>query len=1118
MPGRLEIHLFGSFDARLDGLPITDFESNKVRALLAYLTAEASQEHRRQKLAALFWPDWPEATARTNLRNALSKLRKSLQEEGAQSPYLLICRETIQWNLKSDAWVDVLEFIRLAEGINSSPSDLEKAAQIQQRPFLEGFSIDGSPEFEEWYLLTCQGLQRQLMDILSRLALLDERRGELSKAIARVRRQLALEPLEESLHQQLIRLLGLNGERKAALAQFEEFRQTMRQELGVEPSAETTQLVESIRGGKLEPIRPSHLPPNNLPAPLTRFFGRQAEIALVKESLAAGRLVTLTGAGGVGKTRLSLRAAGEILNDFPNGVWFIELAALIDPKLVPQQILLTLGFHEDADNPALEILEYALRRQVILLVMDNCEHLLEKIAPLAEGLLHSCPGLKILATSRQPLGVMGEIIVRVPPLPFPSDGEVVILEKLDAYPAIALLVDRARQALPGYQVTDSNAASLALICQRLDGIPLAIELAAVQMGTLTAAEVASRLDSAFHLLVSGNLGALPRQQTLQATIDWSYNLLEDEERRLFRRLAVFAGEWDLDGAEGVCAGAGLDKTGILDRLGSLVNKSMVAALRFQGRLTRYRFLETIRQYAYQKLAEAGEIEAVQKDHLAYYLTLAEKAETGLHGPEQADWLHRSMAELENFRLALTIGLETDPRTGMRLASALWYFWERTGRNTEGESWLENYLSRPENATQDAWRAQALYRLVLLDGKNPDCEKWLRESLEIYLKLNDILEEANVHYAWGVSWMLRNENYISAKIHGEAAAEIYEELDDTGRLASALGFLSLLAMFSGDMATQISSREKSLALYRQINQPHDISIALQFLSDAVMMTGDLTRAKLLVEEAAEIDRRIEPAGFRDDLWYSYADILCWQGDYSKVKLLMEDFRNRAYRPDEAGPAHVSLLVMGRFYSLLGLMEQGIALIEQGLEFFREPGIHHRALNLQQTFMLELAYALGSLGKVGRARRLVDEFMPIFQAPYYQPTLAIVQGMIHLRSGESQQAAQFYQEGLRHAHRMGRKLQVLQALEGYAWSLEEEQQPDLAARFLGAAAEFRTRIGAREYPRDLKMYDQVIAKLKVNLGEAVYAEAWAQGQRDGFEQVVKEVLGAGTDSPQDAQDLI
>ena len=364
-------------------------------------------------------------------------------------------------------------------------------------------------------------------------------------------------------------------------------------------------------------------PKHNLPLQVNRFFGREREVAQLVERVSENRLVTLTGPGGVGKTRLSLRAAETLLPDYAAGVWLVELAALTDPALVPQQVAASLGLRDDSQRPISEILVAFLGDRQLLLVLDNCEHLLAACGRLADTLLRACPDLRLLASSREPLGISGEAVFSVPSLSFPDPEHLPPIDTLHDFVAVCLFLDRARLVLPDYQVSAENAAWVARICQRLDGIPLAIEMAAARVNVLSAERLSQRLDDAFRVLTGGSRSALPRQQTLRATIDWSYNLLRPEERRLFQRLSVFTGGCTLEAAEAVCSGDGLASALVLDGLVALVAKSMVIADRLASGQTRYHLLETVRQYAREKLRDQDRESALRARHRDYFLTFAE---------------------------------------------------------------------------------------------------------------------------------------------------------------------------------------------------------------------------------------------------------------------------------------------------------------------------------------------------------------------------------------------------------------------------------------------------------------------------------------------------------------
>ncbi len=432
--------------------------------------------------------------------------------------------------------------------------------------------------------------------------------------------------------------------------------------------------------------------PNNLPIQLSSFIGRERAIAELKGLLSTTRLLTLTGAGGSGKTRLALQMATNLLADFEHGVWWVELAALTDPTLVPQQVASSLGISEQPGRQLMDTLSDALQPKKLLLVLDNCEHLIAACAQLVETLLRSCADLRILTTSREAFTIPGETIWPVPSLGVPDAYHLPPREGLVKYEAVHLFIERAVSVLPTFRLTQENASALAQVCRRLDGLPLAIELAAARVKVLSVEQIAARLDDSYRLLAGGSRTALPRQQTLQATIDWSHHLLSEKERILFRRLSVFMGGFTLEAAEAVCAGNGIEQDEVLDLLSHLIDKSLVAVAQRSGE-ARYRLLETIRQYGQDKLQEFGEAANLRRNHCDWYVGLSERAESEILGARQGSWFDRLEVEHDNLRAALGWSLEQkEAETAARMGAAIWRFWLLRGYMSEGRRWLERALA------------------------------------------------------------------------------------------------------------------------------------------------------------------------------------------------------------------------------------------------------------------------------------------------------------------------------------------------------------------------------------------------------------------------------------------
>jgi len=486
--------------------------------------------------------------------------------------------------------------------------------------------------------------------------------------------------------------------------------------------------------------------PNNLPVQLTSFIGREHETSEVKRLLETTRLLTLTGSGGTGKTRLSLAVAGELLDQHPDGVWFVEMAPLADPALVPASVATTLGLREEASRPILESLTSYLRDKTLLLILDNCEHLIEACARLADALLRAAPQLTILASSREALGIAGETAYHVPSLDIPNPQSSIPLIELKRYAAARLFVERAAAAKAGFTLNDANAQAVVQICSRLDGIPLAIELAAARTKVFTPEQIAARLDDRFRLLTGGSRTALPRQQTLRALIDWSYGLLSESERMLLRRLSVFAGGWTLEAAETVCAGNGIEPDDVLNLLTHLVEKSLVISEEAIGE-ARYRMLETVRQYTREKLFESGEGEAMRSVHLTYFIRWAEAMIPRLRGgPEQLRWFERWEREFDNVRAALDYALASrDSDQALQLVSSSYHFWFPRGHWSEGRRLAERVLSTSDRTTPTLVLARVLWQtgfLAGLAGDNAKAKTLSEESLAISTQLGFTSEIPN----------------------------------------------------------------------------------------------------------------------------------------------------------------------------------------------------------------------------------------------------------------------------------------------------------------------------------------------------------------------------------------
>jgi non-specific serine/threonine protein kinase len=613
-----------------------------------------------------------------------------------------------------------------------------------------------------------------------------------------------------------------------------------------------TPVAAGLDRASLVPGRPA------LPVPLTRLVGRERELARVTALLAGARLLTLTGSGGVGKTRVALEVARALAASYPDGAAWADLAPLTDPALVPQALVAALGLQEARGQPLLATLLAGLRERRLLVVVDNAEHLVDAVARLVEAVLRGCPAVTVLATSREPLGVESETVWRVPSLPVPAADQA-SPDELAQVAAVALFTERTQAALPDFALSAENAAAVAEVCRRLDGIPLAIELAAARAPALGVAGLAAHLDDRFRLLTGGRRTSLRRQQTLQATIDWSHDLLTEPERILFRRLAVFAGGWAPEAAEAVCAGEGIEGGEALDLLARLVDKSLVVAEERAGAV-RYRLLETVRQYAGDKLLQAGEAAAARDRHRDWFLALAERAEFRRFRPDNVEWLARLEAENDNLRAALAWSLAgpADGEAGPRLVLALGMFWVARDYVSEGLSWLERAL-----AQRVVWaptlRVELLRLAVELANRLLKFDRaaaWAAEGLALARAAGNRSMAAWALVDLGIVAIYRGD-YPAAQVHLAEAATLAQAVGDHRLMDHVLFQQGRLLYFAGEYTAACRALEEALAGARRAGPGRLFYVAyiLNWLSLALARQGEYERARALQEESLALKRQV-----------------------------------------------------------------------------------------------------------------------------------------------------------------------------------------------------------------------------------------------------------------------
>lgn len=622
------------------------------------------------------------------------------------------------------------------------------------------------------------------------------------------------------------------------------------------------QVVVADLQSEFPPLETVDVCPNNLPLQLTSFIGREQELAQVKELLSQSRMLTLIGAGGSGKTRLALQVATSILESYPDGVWLIELASLSDPALLMQTITAVLGIREQAGQPSLTAVTDFVCDKSILLLLDNCEHLIDSCAKVADSLLHACPNLKLLSTSREQLGIEGEHIFYVPSMELPSLVPTSSIEEIAQSESVRLLHDRARAIQPSFELNKKNSYAVTQICHRLDGIPLAIELAAARFRMLSPEQIAIRLDDRFKLLTTGSRTALPRHQTLSALIDWSHDLLSEEERTLFRRLSVFSGGWTLEAAEMVGSleanlESRIQAEEIMELLAGLASKSLVIVDEQDGE-TRYSMLKTIRAYAFTRLREAKEEEPVRREHLVFYLNLAEMVEPELLADEHARWDRKLELEQDNLRGALTWALAekskgSDAESGSLLAGTMFMYWWVHGYLNEGRNWLSLAIERFQGNTKA--RAKALSGIGTLawqQGDYSEAQSCFDESIQLWSKLgiDDGLAEAQ-HFSGHLEFDQRN--YDQAKTLFADSLNYYKQIDDTTRTLTLTSDMGLVAYHLGDYVSARSSFEQALLLWQERGNQEALGDVLNRLGDLARVESNYDKARAYYEESLELFR-------------------------------------------------------------------------------------------------------------------------------------------------------------------------------------------------------------------------------------------------------------------------
>ncbi len=1029
---RLELHLLGGFAASVDGVPVDDraWRLRKAKTLVKLVALAPERRVHREVAAEALWPGRDARAAANNFHQALHAARRALGD----ADVLALVDGTLLLAPEADVDVTAFEAASAAALASGRPETLREALALHTGELVP------EDRYEPWAHARREAVREQHLALCLELA---EREDDPTAAIAALGEALVAAPLHEPAHRALMRLYARTGRRQEALAHFEELRSALRRDLGADPDRDTRALYRELLGDADAGARPAH----NLPRALTSFVGRARERAEIARLLERTRLLTLTGPGGCGKTRLALEAARTAVETTPDGVWLVELAGLGEPALVPQAALTALGVPVPAQRPATEALVAHLAGRRALLVLDNCEHLIEACARLAEAVLLGAPEVRVLATSREPLRCPGEIAWRVPSLSLPDGDDVKRSE------AARLFADRAAAARPGSDLARDDAATVAELCRRLDGMPLALELAAARTAALSPAQIAARLADSLDVLASGSRTALTRQQTLRATIAWSHDLLTGSERVLFRRLAVFAGGFPLDAAEDVCAGGPIDRRHVADLLARLVDKSLLAAEQ-AGHEVRFRVLDTIRQFAAERLDASREHDRVALRHLDWCLALA-----AAHDPMSAGRgrsLRRLELDRDNLRAGLAFALRRDPHGALLLATRLWRFWLDRSAFVEGTRWLDAVLEAAPEATP--MRVEALLAgtgLALRRGDTEVCLARVHEAVRTARALFDEPAEVAAMTERAVIETLVGDHSGAGALFAEAAGRA-ERLGDPRLAVDALHASALVPWGRSDAAGTAARLDEALARLRAL--PDDDAPFLRGVTLGIWVLDEPEGAgpRVLWEETALIFHRFAQARAVGYVLGNVAWAARARGDVDAARAALDEALARFVAlGDTPGEAFV-LAHRGHLERAAGDLAAGEKPLLRALALRRELG-DPRAVSMT---LMALAMLHGAAGDLATARAELgvvrDRHEAVDDAPGVAGTLSNW-AVIEERAGELERAAALFAEagGLWERQRYGRWAAWLRFAEHQTLAALGAAEP--AATALAVAGAGFARVG-------------------------------------------------------------
>ncbi len=1053
------------------GEPVT-IPGTKVRALLADLLVHDGHPVSADRLIDDLWGDDPPGNPTGALQVRVSQLRKALEDAEPGGKNLIVSKAPGYLLRTTD--VDAARFAGLlaraeaAGGPGTRAGLLADALALWRGPAYADFADE---EHTKGAILR---LEEQRLTALELHAEARLELGEHGLLVGELGDLVAQHPLRERLRAAHLRALYRAGRQSEALAAYAELRERLAEELGLDPGPELVALHQAILGQDPALSLPAERPATNLPASLSKLIGRGEALAEVRSLVRTERLVTLTGSGGVGKTRLALEVAGRLVDDFPDGVWLVELAP-VDRRTtsLAEAVMAALQIRQDTGpDSAADRLADALRGRHMLLVLDNCEHVVEQAAQLAELLLRTAPELRILATSREPLSIDGETLWAVPPLGVPGSTDLAIMAGSDA---VRLFVTRAAASARGFALDAGNAPAIAQLCRRLDGIPLALELAATRVRVLGVQGVVARLDDRFRLLASGQRGAPQRQQTLMAVIDWSWELLTEPERVALRRLAVHSDGCTLEAAETVCgsgaaeSGSGVAGLDVLDVLARLVDRSLVVVVDGAAGV-RYRLLESVADYCLAKLADAGELDAVRLAHAAYYTDLAEEAEPHLYGHEQREWLQRLDAESANLRAALDTAVDHGAAAmALRLVNAMAWHWFLRGRLAEARRALETALTIADEDRDGGVgdRDGCVGVGVGVGGGGGGGDARGRAA------------------AWHAGFVL---------LLGERAdwEPLPDRIADPGRRARAVLFL---AMSVHDLPLCLELANRALVTFRATGDRWGIATALSLHAKDHFTRRDLTALERDCEESARLFREL---GDRWGLLQAtewLAGLAETAGDIDRAKELFTQGLSMAQELGFWADAATRTSWLGWVAMQAGEYGQAMELCGRGLRLAVEQG--HREGQMMSE--MGLAFSARRAGELELAdkhlRHLLDGVPrgPGVEPALHVPSTLVELGLLTERRGDPAAALELHREALDAAQRIGDPRTSAFAVMGAASAFAAEGSYETAARLLGLAAAARDHNQTPAGPSEQEDLDRITTATRDALGETAFAEAYERGGR-------------------------